>query len=153
MAIKVLKLDHQNKISAQEIYKIFQASYRVEAQLLNADNFPPLSISVADLRQKKTQFYGGIIEHTLAGIVEVEEKNKVLDICSLVVSPDYFRRGLAKALMNYVLENLDWKEAIVETGSKNFPAIQLYEGLGFAIIKKWVPEHGIEKVALKKIID
>jgi ribosomal protein S18 acetylase RimI-like enzyme len=71
-----------------------------------------------------------------------------LEICSLTVDPNYFRRGIADKLINHVLDSSDCVEAVVETAIANTPAIKLYEKHGFIEYRRWKTSHGISKLAM-----
>jgi ribosomal protein S18 acetylase RimI-like enzyme len=144
----ITKLEHSNEAVANQIYAIFQNSYKVEAQLIGTDNFPPLSRSVKDTMASKTQFYGFSVNNNLAGIIEIVFEDKRLDINSLTVDPEYFRQGIAGKLISYVLQTFDFTKAVVETAVVNKPAIKLYAKQGFVEFKRWTPSHGIEKLAM-----
>ena len=73
---------------------------------------------------------------------------KHLEIDSLTVDLNYFRKGIATKLINYTLEAFNFSEAVVETAVVNLPAINLYKRHGFVEFKRWTPSHGIEKLAL-----
>ena len=84
----------------------------------------------------------------LAAIIEIIIEDKHLDINNLTVDPDYCRKGIANKLISYVLEIIDFSEAIVETAVVNIPAINLYKKHGFVEFKRWTPSHGIQKLAM-----
>lgn len=42
----IIQIDNQDIYNAKEIHYVFQASYKVEANLINAIDFPPLKRSV-----------------------------------------------------------------------------------------------------------
>jgi ribosomal protein S18 acetylase RimI-like enzyme len=73
----------------------------------------------------------------LVGLISYERENKTLHICRMMVHPDYFRRGIASSLINFVsdLED-DVVKMTVTTGTKNTPAINLYKRHGFKEIKR-----------------
>ena len=144
----ITKLDHYNEEVANQIFTVFQNSYKIEAQLIGTLDFPPLLRSAKDIENSKTQFYGFIEKKYLAGVIEVVLKGKHLEIDSLTVDPNYFRKGIANKLISYVLEAFNFSEAIVETAVVNLPAINLYKKHGFVEFKRWTPSHGIEKLAL-----
>ncbi len=95
-------------------------------------------------------FYGFYEGDSLAGVIEITYQDNVLEIDSLTVAPDYFRKGIAYKLMNSVLNAFDFTKAIVETAVVNAPAIRLYQKHGFNEFKRFTPSHGIEKLALVK---
>lgn len=141
-------LDNTNEDVANKIFVIFQNSYKVEAQLIGTLDFPPLLRSAKDIENSKTLFYGFSENECLAAVIEIVIENKQLEINSLTVDPNYFRKGIANKLMNYVLQKFDFSEAIVETAVVNTPAINLYKQHGFIEFKRWTPSHGIEKLAM-----
>ena len=144
----ITKLENSNDTIANKIHAVFQRSYKVEAQLINVIDFPPLSRSTKNIANSKTEFYGFIDNNSLAAIIEIEIVEKQLDIHSLTVDPKYFRKGIADKLINYVLNKFDINIAIVETAVVNKPAINLYEKHGFLEYRWWTPSHGIEKLAM-----
>jgi len=144
----ITKLDNSNEDVAKQIFTIFQRSYKIEAQLIGTPDFPPLLRSAKDIENSKTQFYGFSENECLAAIIEIVIADKRLDIYSLTVDPNYFRKGIANKLISYVLEVIDFSEAIVETAVVNIPAINLYKKHGFVEFKRWTPSHGIEKLAM-----
>lgn len=145
----ITKLDHTQIAQAKGIHTVFQKSYKIEAQLIGVENFPPLSRSIEDIASSKSEFYGFIDQQTLAAVIEIQISEQHLDIHSLTVDPQFFRKGIAGKLINYVLNECDIKQATVETALVNAPAIKLYNKYGFAVFKQWTPSHGIEKVALR----
>ena len=144
----IKKLDNSNEAVANQIFTIFQNSYKVEAQLIGTVDFPPLLRSAKDIENSKTLFYGFSENKCLAAIIEIVIEGRHLEINSLTVDPDYFRRGIANKLISYVLKTFDFSQAIVETAVVNIPAINLYQKHGFVEYKRWTPSHGIEKIAM-----
>ncbi|QFU21894.1 GNAT family N-acetyltransferase [Shewanella eurypsychrophilus] len=147
----IKKLDNSNEQVAEQIYSVFQNSYKIEAQLIGTLYFPPLSRSAQDIEDSKTLFYGFSENECLAAVIEIAVEDRLLELNSLTVDPKYFRRGIADKLISYILELIDFKEAIVETAVVNKPAINLYNKHGFVEFKRWIPSHGIEKLAMKLI--
>ena len=158
--MKIQKLNNSASEDSQQIYQVFQSAYKIEADLIGIENFPPLSRTVEHIQASTTQFYGCIVEGELAGVIEIslsEESAEnisktTLEIESLTVSPLFFKQGIASRLIEFVLQNKAFEYAIVETAAVNQPAIKLYEKHGFRIFKQFTPEHGIEKAALKKSV-
>ncbi|WP_042143645.1 MULTISPECIES: N-acetyltransferase [unclassified Pseudoalteromonas] len=130
------------------MYDVFQSSYKIEAELIGTDNFPPLSRGINDIRNSKTDFYGYFDDKCLAAVIEIEMNVNNLEINSLTVDPRFFRRGIADKLIAYVLTSIAHDKAIAETAVVNEPAIKLYQKHGFVEFKRWTPSHGIEKLAL-----
>jgi len=144
----ITKLENSNEDVANQIYTVFQNSYQVEAQLIGTLDFPPLSRGVKDIVNSITGFYGFIDNNCLAGVIEIAVEGKYLEINSLTVDPKYFRKGIASKLMSFILDGFDAAKITVETAAVNEPAIILYKKHGFVGVKKWIPSHGIEKVAM-----
>lgn len=79
----------------------------------------------------KTSFYGYYYFGELAAIVELNIQVASVDNCSLVVSPMYFRKGVAKQLLTFTQSTFPKLDLTVETGVGNEPVIQLYQYFGF----------------------
>lgn len=140
------KLDNCNEETARQIYSLFQASYKIEAELLNVLNFtdfPPLNRKLNEFINCDTEFYGLWKGNEIAAIVEVETNNNNTDIHSLVVHPKYFRQGLGSKLIQFVTNTFDSEIFTVETGVKNIPALRLYLQLGFVEQEQWDTKIGI----------
>jgi len=144
----IIKLENSNEDIANEIYTIFQNSYKVEAQLIDVSVFPPLLRSAKDIVISKTDFYGFSDNNVLAAIIEIKIENKQVEINSLTVDPKHFRKGIAGKLISFVLDTFEFSDAVVETAVVNKPAINLYKKYGFVEFKRWTPSHGIEKLAM-----
>ena len=145
----ILKLDHTEQKTAENIRAVFQVSYAVEAKLLNAIDFPPLKRPLEDFLQSQNTFYGYSNEAVLMAVVEIKQSRNAAHIQSLVVHPDYFRKGIASELLRYVLKEFKTELFTVETGLANEPATQLYQHFGFVKTREWDTDHGIRKIAFE----
>lgn len=145
----IKKLDHTNLAIATKMRVVFQESYAVEAALLNATNFPPLQRPLESYIKSNTTFFGYHIKDEIVGIVEVSPKEKTTHINSLVVSPHFFRQGIGRELMNYILQKFTSKVVTVETGLENIPASKLYTSFHFKEVKQWDTDHGVRKIRFK----
>lgn len=146
------KLKNSDLVMAKKIQIVFQASYKIEAKLLNATNFPPLQRTLENYIQSKTAFYGYSKNGELAAVVEINTDHDFILIRSLVVHPDFFRRGIAGKLIEFVFETFESNLFIVETGLANGPATKLYEKFGFVAVHQWDTDFGIRKVKFEKRI-
>ncbi len=144
----VEKIDHRTKKTAQQIYSVFQRSYRVEAGLLGVTSFPPLLNTVHDISLRKTDFYGYWVGRELAAVAELDVSDHLVDICSFVVDPAFFRQGIGSRFLDIVLSHFPDRDKVVETGVDNHPAIALYKKKGFKEKGRWLTEIGIAKVRL-----
>ena len=148
----IIKINNKKKKIANQIQNIFQASYTVESQLLNAVDFPPLKRTISQFLHSNTEFYAYYINKNISGVIEIENNQDLTHIQSLVVYPNYFRKGIGRTLVQFVLDIYNTKIFTVETGLDNHPAIQLYKSFGFEKQHQWNTNHGVIKVSLKKTI-
>lgn len=118
--------------------------------LLSVDSFPPLERSVESIRNSDNAFWCFLAGGQPVGVVEVDDQVKYLDICSLAVSPEFFRQGVATALMSHVLSLATNKDVVVQTARLNVPAISLYRGFNFTETETWEGRDGILLVSLIK---
>lgn len=140
------KLHNTELEVAKNIRSIFQKSYKIEAKLLNAIDFPPLKRPLEDYLKTNTAFFGYSKNGELSGVIEIIENNSYIHIRSLVVSPLFFRQGIASQLMEFTLKTYDTNLFVVETGLANEPASKLYRKFGFTEVKIWDTDHGIRKI-------
>ena len=109
-------------------------AYEIEATLIGSRNIPPLQESIEKLKNAEETFLGYFNESHLVGFIAVEEEAPHLRISRLVVSPRHFKKGIGKALVQYVLDNKPKEQiVIVSTGEANYPARHLYEKLEFTL--------------------
>lgn len=148
----IKKLQNKKIEVSNQIHSVFQLSYAVEAKLLDAIDFPPLKRPVESYLKSDNMFFGYLENTELAGVIEIEFTDKYTDINSLVVNPKFFRRGIARKLLEFVFNRFDSKLFIVETGANNKPATELYKKLGFKEIKQWDTDFGIRKVLFERRI-
>tara|TARA_B100000787_G_scaffold144268_1_gene114044 strand:- start:1501 stop:1959 length:459 start_codon:yes stop_codon:yes gene_type:complete len=142
----IKKLQHTNLEIAKEIRAVFQVSYAVEAQLLNAVNFPPLQRPLESYVESNTTFFGYYKNQELAGVIEISHQKKATHINSLVVDPTFFRQGIARQLMEFILSTFNSEVFTVETGLKNEPASALYRNFNFNEVNQWDTDHGVRKI-------
>ena len=90
----IQKLDNADSEVAKHIFNVFQSAYKIEAQLIGVENFPPLSRSAHDIACSDTQFYGYFESTHLAAVIEITTSDTQLDIDSLTVAPNFFRKGM-----------------------------------------------------------
>jgi ribosomal protein S18 acetylase RimI-like enzyme len=151
--LMIEKLQNKDIVISNKIRSVFQVSYAVEAKLLNATDFPPLKRSIESYVESDNAFFGYLKNEELAGIVEINHNNSFTHIQSLVVHPKFFRQGIAKELMEFVLNSFDSKLFIVETGVENGPATELYRKFNFKEVNQWDTNHGVRKIKFEKKIN
>jgi len=150
--MEILILAHQKSTVAQELHKIWQRSYPIEARLIGVKDFPPLNRNLEEFRRANTQFIGIRSDSNLIAALEFEFLDGNLCINSLVVDPDHLRRGYGKKLMEHVLGSNQWQKAKIETGAANAPAIRLYQKLGFEITETYIADMNISKVKMELVM-
>lgn len=140
----------QEKIVVRAL-AIQKVAYRIEADLIGFDGIPQLDETVADLKNSSETFIGYFVEDLLAGVLSYEIDDHILDIGRLVVHPDYFRRGIARALVEHVEAMKGISKWIVSTGAKNLPARTLYEKLGYQLIDEVTLPVGVSIAQYEKL--
>ena len=148
----IVKIDNKRNEIAQEIRRIFQASYTVEAELLKAIDFPPLKRTISQFLNSNSEFYAYYLNQNIAGVIEIKNNQDLTHIQSLVVYPKYFRKGIGRKLVQFILDTYKSSIFTVETGVENIPAVELYKSFDFKEKKQWDTDHGVIKVRFKKII-
>lgn len=140
------RLQNNDLHVSNKIQTVFQLSYALEAKLLNATDFPPLKRSLESYLKSDNDFFGYLKNQEIAGIVEINHNDSFTHIQSLVVNPKFFRQGIGRKLMAFVINSFDSNLFIVETGVENGPATLLYKKIGFKEVKQWDTEYGIRKI-------
>ena len=85
----ISRVNNQEHSIAEVLYDIFQASYAVEAELLQAIDFPPLQRTVLEFTSSKSDFYAYYNNNNnIAGLIEVKSDKDITHIQSLVVYPN-----------------------------------------------------------------
>ena len=148
----IIKINNKENKIAKEIRAIFQVSYTVEAKMLKAVDFPPLKRKVSQFLKSDSEFYAYYLIENIAGVIESKNNKDLTHIQSLVVYPKYFRNGIGRKLVQFILDNYKAKTFTVETGIDNHPAIKLYKSFGFQEQKQWDTNHGVRKVRFEKRI-
>lgn len=133
--IMIKHIDLKDPEILEQIFQLQRASYQVEAKIIGFNGIPPLLETREQLKECSESFYGYYVNGTLAGILSYQLQEQLLDICRLAVHPDYFRKGIAGALLEQALLSPDYHKAIVSTGQKNLPAVLLYQKHGFQKIR------------------
>ena len=142
----IQKIEHSKKSEAEEISRVFQVSYKIEARLLGAKKFPPLSRTIISYKNSKNDFFGFYEHNNIVAVIEMKREQLSMHIQSLVVDPKYFRLGIASKLIRFVLNQYESNQFTVETGRDNAPARKLYERFGFRLVKTYTATEDIVKV-------
>lgn len=148
----IQKLDIADTETALQIWEMERLSYQIEAELIGFDDIPPLRETLDTLQRSDEIFYGYYVEDVLAGIIAYTLEENCMDICRVAVHPSFFRRGIARRLLEYA-EYLHPEIGSMKvcTGVKNFPAIALYEKAGFQRVGEIHAAPGLLLVCMYKI--
>lgn len=131
MLIHLLSLD--NRENVQQIWALQHMAYPLEAERIGFTELPPLMDTFDSIASCGETFYGVLSEEgELIGAIAVEPEKEQVTISRMMVHPGHFRKGIAANLMRHVLDTYsDAPLMIVSTGTKNAPAVALYEKFGF----------------------
>ena len=157
--MRIEQLDIRDEITASQIWRLQHAAYAVEANLTGFLNLPPLMDTIESIRNCGEIFYGVRSDENdplsdIIAAIAYETEDERATICRMMVHPDYFRRGIARLLITHVEALVPHvKEIIVSTGSKNEPAVRLYESMGFRFTREWMPVLGLRVSEFHKFVD
>ncbi len=150
----LISLRHRERLcldDAGAIWRLQQSAYAVEAGLIGCDDFPPLRESVDDLLAAQESFLLAYCDKDSAGALSYTTNEMGCLICRLVVSPEYFRRGIGRQMLHNLMVKTDpalpWR---VVTAQANFPAIALYRGFGFQPGSAFASQECIDLVQLTR---
>lgn len=128
----IKKIDITNLKLAEEVLNIQIPSYKIEAEIIDFYDIPPLKDTVYTLQQCGETFFGYYLEEELCGVISIKAENGIIDIHRLMVHPKHFKKGIAKVLLDFIEnDNEGFETIIVSTGSKNTPAVTFYLKNGF----------------------
>ncbi|MGE7676510.1 GNAT family N-acetyltransferase [Lysinibacillus sp. NPDC094403] len=129
----IKKIDITNPKFAKEVLNIQIPSYKVEAELIDFYELPPLKDTVETLQHCEETFFGFYLNEELCGVISIKTENDIVKIHRLIVHPNHFRKGIAKKLLDFIESNYkSFETIIVSTGSQNTPAVTFYLKNGFS---------------------
>ena len=153
-AFRIELVDHRAPVLAQQVHAVQMSAYAQEARLLGAAYFPPLECTVEDLRNSAEEFLAAFVQDEIVGAIAVrpDEEGMGINIASLVVAPQFQRRGIGRGLMGAVLAAHGSGELTIQTGAKNLPALALYAQMGFVELRRWFVGHEpLELIRLRRL--
>jgi len=142
----ICRLDHGKASISRDIWAIFQRAYLIEAQIVGAEDFPPLNRTPEEIQFAKSAFTGLLDCTTLAAVAETQTDDNCLYVDSFVVDPKSFRKGFGSRLLRFILDESDCDTAFVETAAENEPAVIFYKRFGFSEIDRWQSQAGLQLV-------
>ena len=149
--MQIRKFDQQNTAELNQVYAIQKAAYRVEAEIIGALVFPPLHGTRQELANSKDEGFVCLHDNRPSGAIFLEMTTDSVLISKLIVTPEFFRRGIAKALISHCLALYPVAAFEVGTGSANYPALQLYRSFGFRIFEETTVEENIMICRLQRL--
>ena len=149
----IKRLDLQDKETAEKALELQVASYKIEAQIIDFYDIPPLKDTIESLRKCDEIFYGYFIDEVLAGIISYKVIENTLDIHRVAVHPSFFRMGIAKKMVNFI-EGIEAgiNKVVVCTGKKNQPAVNLYLKNGYKKTEDIEIGRNVFLTAFEKIV-
>ncbi|MFE4895307.1 GNAT family N-acetyltransferase [Peribacillus butanolivorans] len=119
----------------QQLFMLQKKAYQIEADIIEFTDIPPLLETYDQFINCNETFIGFFKADTLAGAISYTKEIMHIEICRIVVHPDYFRQGIAETLLNHLQFTCKWEKLSVSTGKMNLPARKLYEKNGFTHTK------------------
>jgi ribosomal protein S18 acetylase RimI-like enzyme len=151
LGLIVLPVDHTTLQIARQLHAVQMSAYAQEARLLGVRHFPPLERTVKEMQTNAEQFLAAFWGDEIVGAIGVwpDHEDGGMNIGSLVVAPQFQRRGTGRQLMMAVLHRWSHGSLTVQTGAKNLPALALYAQFGFVEFRRWL--QGSESLELVKL--
>jgi len=147
----IKRLDTKDAKTAEQIVVLQKKSYIVEAELISFYDIPPLKDTADSIMSCHEAFYGWYEGEELAGLVSYKLEEDLLDIYRVAVHPEHFRKGIARQLIEFIMNtNKGIKKTIVSTGLNNRPAVNLYLKLGFQKVREVEAVEGVYIACFEK---
>jgi ribosomal protein S18 acetylase RimI-like enzyme len=132
--MRIEPIDMEDTRVLLELLTLQLESYAVEARLVGIDEIPPLADTPDSLRKSGETFIGCFDETTgrLVGAAAYQVDADESYISRMMVHPSRFRCGIASRLLASIEASTPPELPLrVTTGSRNEPAMRLYEKHGF----------------------
>lgn len=134
-------IDASNPATAARLVRIQHAAYAVEADLIGFHGIPPLHDTAEGVMRHDLRWLGVYHATVLTAAIGYTVAAHRVDIDRLMVDPVHGRRGMGAALVTSASAG---RHTTVSTGSRNLPAIALYESLGFEPVATREIAPGVE---------
>ncbi|PSL34318.1 ribosomal protein S18 acetylase RimI-like enzyme [Planomicrobium soli] len=138
----IQQLNNRQEQTAQAMWAIQIPAYKIEAELIDFKEIPPLKETVEDIQNSDETFIG-FFDEELKGFISYKKEGELVDIHRLVINPQSFRQGIATQLIAFLISEFPNHKFIVNTGKANIPAKKLYISLGFNEHKDFEVAPGI----------
>jgi ribosomal protein S18 acetylase RimI-like enzyme len=144
------ELDLGDDRTAREVHRVGLRAYAVEAELIGHPGIPALSETLDELRAAPLHWLGAVHDGRPVGFLAwIRSPGGELDLVRLCVDPPWFRRGIARRLLDHVLATEPVGDVLISTGAANEPALRLYRSLGFVEAAVREPEPGLRVTELR----
>jgi lipoprotein signal peptidase len=138
-------------LEAPTVLELQRTAYQIEADLIGFQEIPALTETLEALQDSPETFLGFYKNNLLIGMVSYRFEQPTLDIHRLVVSPTHFRQGVARRLLQHLLEQkADAQRVLVQTSHLNAPALALYQSLGFTVAEELKLADNLTVVRLER---
>jgi ribosomal protein S18 acetylase RimI-like enzyme len=135
---------------ALRVLELQRVSYQIEADLIGS-SILPLRETLEELQSCGEVFHRFFDSGRLLGFIAHKFEAGLLGICRIAVHQDAFRRGIARQLLEFVLNLEPSTEcAVVETGSLNTPTCKLYLSCEFTVFGSRVVELDLSITTFSK---
>ena len=149
--VDIVSLDLSDEPTASELLELQRRAYQVEAVLIGSDEIPPLRETLAELQASGETFLGLRLSGALVGAISWRSDGETIDLHRLVVDPAHFRTGVGSALVRCAVGAVPGaRQAVVQTGAANEPALALYRREGFAETEQLEPLPGLRVTRFAK---
>ncbi len=123
----IKRLDQSSVASLVELIEKYFSDGWTESMLISA------------FKRDDFYAYGFFENQLLTGFITYTVGEDFADLEDVLIVPDYRKRGQAKQLLGFMLNDLSDKgvnKILLEVRKSNAPAINLYEAFGFKVISK-----------------
>ena len=133
---------HEN---AAALLALQARAYGQEAKLIGATNFPPLADTIEDIKGCGEIVSACVADGELLGALGYIVDGSDIVVCRLVVSPEWFHKGIGSGLLEAVMASSSHaKRIFVTTSVGNDPAINFYSKRhGFSAVNDHTAKEGI----------
>ncbi|HWQ72201.1 MAG TPA: GNAT family N-acetyltransferase [Desulfitobacteriaceae bacterium] len=141
-----------DKRDYEEILNLQKLAYHSEAIIYNDFTIPPLTQTLADLREEaKSSIILKVIEdRKIVGSVRAVEKEGICYIGRLIVHPEYRNKGIGKKLMEAIEKCFKGLRFELFTGHLSEKNLRFYQSLGYREFKTEEVKAGLSFIYLEK---
>ena len=151
VAVSVHPVDVTLLEMAERVKAVHLAAYSQEAALAGVASLPPMERSTAEIQGLSESFFGAFISGVLVGVISESEGDDSIEVCSLAVLPAFQLQGVGGTLLRHLVVRADGKAMVVTTAAANAPAISLYQGAGFVVLRhSTAPKLNLQLVHLQR---